>query len=70
VETPHQEIFLVLRINKILQGGISTCTEPYIKSFENAKAAQKVIKQIQLAGKRLGKLKMPFGWCARFVIVL
>ena len=58
-------MFLVLRINKILQGGISSCTEPYIKSFENPKAAQKVLKQVQLAGKRLGKLKMPFGWCAR-----
>lgn len=59
-------MFLVLRINKILQGGISSCTEPYTnKSFENPKAAQKVLKQVQLAGKRLGKLKMPFGWCAR-----
>ncbi|XP_066933536.1 dedicator of cytokinesis protein 11-like isoform X1 [Clytia hemisphaerica] len=67
VETAHQEIFLVLRINKVLQGGITACAEPYIKGSDNVKAAQKVSKQVQLAGKRLGKLRMPFGWCAKNV---
>ena len=65
METPHSDIFLVLRINKILQGGIGQCTEPYVKSFDNPKVSQKIAKQMNVVGQRLGKLRMPFGWCAR-----
>ena len=59
------DIYLVLRIGKMLQGSISQCAEPYFKSSDNQKAAQKVCKQVKLASKRLRKFKMPFGWAAR-----
>lgn len=37
VTCPHPEIFLVARIEKVLQGGITHCTEPYMKSSDSAK---------------------------------
>lgn len=37
VTCPHPDIFLVARIEKVLQGGITHCTEPYMKSSDSAK---------------------------------
>lgn len=37
VTCPHPEIFLVARVEKVLQGGIAHCTEPYMKSSDSAK---------------------------------
>lgn len=37
VTCPHPEIFLVARVEKVLQGGITHCTEPYMKSSDSAK---------------------------------
>lgn len=37
VTCPHPEIFLVARIAKVLQGGITHCTEPYMKSSDSVK---------------------------------
>lgn len=67
VESPHPDIYLVLRVNKVLQGGIGQCTEPYIKAFDHPKTAQKITKQARLMCKRLGKFTTPFGWAARTV---
>ncbi|XP_063323540.1 dedicator of cytokinesis protein 9-like isoform X2 [Pelmatolapia mariae] len=65
VTCPHPEIFLVARIEKVLQGGIAHCTEPYMKSSDSAKMAQKVLKNARTACGRLGQYRMPFGWAAR-----
>ncbi|XP_029696131.1 dedicator of cytokinesis protein 9-like isoform X1 [Takifugu rubripes] len=65
VTCPHPEIFLVARIEKVLQGGITHCTEPYMKSSDSAKIAQKVLKNAKTACSRLGKYRMPFAWAAR-----
>ncbi|XP_041128639.1 dedicator of cytokinesis protein 9-like isoform X6 [Polyodon spathula] len=65
VTCPHPDIFLVARIEKVLQGGIAHCAEPYMKSSDSAKAAQKVLKNAKLACSRLGQYKMPFAWAAR-----
>ncbi|XP_047129888.1 dedicator of cytokinesis protein 9 isoform X1 [Hydra vulgaris] len=65
VNSPHSEIYLVVRINKMLQGGIGQCAEPYIKHFDNPKFVQKVYKQFRQNCKRLGVYSMPFGWGAR-----
>ncbi|KTG07054.1 hypothetical protein cypCar_00011627 [Cyprinus carpio] len=40
VTCPHPDIFLVARIEKVLQGGIAHCAEPYMKSSDSAKVAQ------------------------------
>lgn len=39
VTCPHPEIFLVARIEKVLQGGITHCTEPYMKSSDSTKVS-------------------------------
>ncbi|XP_028427776.1 dedicator of cytokinesis protein 9 isoform X5 [Perca flavescens] len=65
VTCPHPEIFLVARIEKVLQGGITHCTEPYMKSSDSAKMAQKVLKNAKTACSRLGQYRMPFAWAAR-----
>ncbi|TRY81520.1 hypothetical protein DNTS_003860 [Danionella cerebrum] len=41
VTCPHPDIFLVARIEKVLQGGITHCAEPYMKSSDSAKAMNK-----------------------------
>ncbi|XP_034072736.1 dedicator of cytokinesis protein 9 isoform X1 [Gymnodraco acuticeps] len=65
VTCPHPEIFLVARIEKVLQGGITHCTEPYMKSSDTAKMSQKVLKNAKMACSRLGQYRMPFAWAAR-----
>lgn len=37
VTIPSSEIYLVAKVEKILQGGISACVEPYMKAGENPK---------------------------------
>ncbi|XP_037552296.1 dedicator of cytokinesis protein 9 [Nematolebias whitei] len=65
VTCPHPEIFLVARIEKVLQGGITHCTEPYMKSSDSTKIVQKVLKNAKTACGRLGQYRMPFAWAAR-----
>ncbi|XP_039673850.1 dedicator of cytokinesis protein 9-like isoform X4 [Perca fluviatilis] len=65
VTCPHPDIFLVARIEKVLQGGINHCAEPYMKSSDSTKVAQKVLKNAKLACCRLGQYRMPFAWAAR-----
>ncbi|XP_068124065.1 dedicator of cytokinesis protein 9 isoform X4 [Hyperolius riggenbachi] len=65
VTCPHPDIFLVARIEKVLQGSIAHCAEPYMKSSDSAKVAQKVLKNAKQACSRLGQYRMPFAWAAR-----
>ncbi|XP_077599633.1 dedicator of cytokinesis protein 9-like [Stigmatopora nigra] len=65
VTCPHPEIFLVARIEKVLQGGITHCSEPYMKSSDSTKMAEKVLKNAKMACNRLGHYRMPFAWSAR-----
>lgn len=37
ISKPHSDIYLVLRIDKILQGSIVRVSEPYIKASANNK---------------------------------
>lgn len=37
VTCPHPDIFLVARVEKVLQGGINHCAEPYMKSSDSTK---------------------------------
>ncbi|XP_064413718.1 dedicator of cytokinesis protein 9 isoform X1 [Latimeria chalumnae] len=65
VTCPHSDIFLVARIEKVLQGSITHCAEPYMKSSDSTKVAQKVLKNAKIACSRLGQYRMPFAWAAR-----
>ncbi|XP_048124609.1 dedicator of cytokinesis protein 9 isoform X3 [Alosa alosa] len=65
VTCPHPDIFLVARVEKVLQGGITHCADPYMKSSDPSKVAQKVLKNAKMACHRLGQYRMPFAWAAR-----
>ncbi|GAB1299191.1 Dedicator of cytokinesis protein 9 [Apodemus speciosus] len=65
VTCPHPDIFLVARIEKVLQGSIAHCAEPYMRSSDSSKVAQKVLKNAKQACQRLGQYRMPFAWAAR-----
>ncbi|XP_045444718.1 dedicator of cytokinesis protein 9 isoform X14 [Pipistrellus kuhlii] len=65
VTCPHPDIFLVARIEKVLQGSITHVAEPYMKSSDSSKVAQKVLKNAKQACQRLGQYRMPFAWAAR-----
>ena len=66
ITDPNQEVYLVVRIEKVLQGSISSCIEPYLKSGDTKKAAQKAHKWAEICCKSLGQYGMPFGWTARW----
>jgi dedicator of cytokinesis protein 9/10/11 len=81
VTNPHPDVYLVLRVEKVLQGAISQTAEPYIKPGRDSKIAQKVHKAAKVCCQkyvlfilighcykifsRLGKYRMPFAWSAR-----
>ncbi|XP_045133980.1 dedicator of cytokinesis protein 9-like isoform X2 [Portunus trituberculatus] len=64
VTRPNSEVFLVIWIEKVLQGSIGQTVEPYLKSMD-LKSIQKLQRTIKTCCHRLGTFKMPFGWCAR-----
>uniref|UniRef100_UPI00358F78FB dedicator of cytokinesis protein 9 isoform X3 n=1 Tax=Myxine glutinosa TaxID=7769 RepID=UPI00358F78FB len=65
VTDPHADVFLVARVEKVLQGGIAQCAEPYVKNFDSGKTAQKVLKHARHACSKLAQYRMPFAWAAR-----
>ncbi|CAG5929495.1 unnamed protein product [Menidia menidia] len=67
VTNPHADIFLVARVEKVLQNGITHCAEPYIKASDVNKTAQKVLKAAKQTCQRLGQYRMPFAWAAKQV---
>lgn len=67
VTNPHADIFLVARVEKVLQNGITHCTDPYIKTSDVTKTAQKVLKAAKQTCQRLGHYRMPFAWAAKQV---
>ncbi|KAI2662871.1 Dedicator of cytokinesis protein 11 [Labeo rohita] len=67
VTNPHTDIFLLARVEKVLQNGITHCAEPYIKTSDISKTVQKVLKTAKQTCQRLGQYRMPFAWAAKQV---
>uniref|UniRef100_A0A2K5I741 Dedicator of cytokinesis 6 n=1 Tax=Colobus angolensis palliatus TaxID=336983 RepID=A0A2K5I741_COLAP len=70
VTYPSPDIFLVIKLEKVLQqGDISECCEPYMvmKEVDTAKNKEK-LEKLRLAAEqfctRLGRYRMPFAWTA------
>uniref|UniRef100_A0A8C4VB35 Dedicator of cytokinesis 7 n=1 Tax=Falco tinnunculus TaxID=100819 RepID=A0A8C4VB35_FALTI len=67
---PSQDVFLVIKLEKVLQqGDIGECAEPYMifKESDAAKNKEKLEKlkcQAEQFCQRLGKYRMPFAWTA------
>lgn len=66
----HPEVYLLLRVEKTLQGDINSAVDTYIKGAESPKSAEKQMQLIQGAQARLSKFRMPFAWAARPVFTL
>ncbi|XP_050362134.1 dedicator of cytokinesis protein 7 [Nymphalis io] len=58
---PSPDVFLVVRVEKVLQGDVNECVEPYIKDDKNR---EKVRASAQAACARLGRYRMPLAWSA------
>lgn len=66
VSVPHPEIYVVVRIEKILQGSINQVAEPYLKMTKgDPKNSQKLLKNIKMYAQKIGHFRMPFAWAAR-----
>lgn len=58
VTNPHADIFLVARIEKVLQNGITHCAEPYIKTSDVNKVRRRTLfKVFRLSNPQQGCLK-------------
>ena len=69
VSAPHNEIYLVARIEKVLQGGLSAATEPYVRT-PDVRLGSKIHRQMKQCCSRIGLYKMPFAWAARYCLML
>lgn len=65
VTNPHPDIYIVIRIEKVLQGGICQSSEPYIRANKDPKIGVKVYKNIGACCQRLSSYRMPFAWACR-----
>lgn len=65
VNNPHPDIFIVVRIDKILQGGICQVAEPYLKAAKDPRLGLKVHKAVRTYANRVGMYRMPFAWAAK-----
>ncbi|XP_060603802.1 dedicator of cytokinesis protein 7-like isoform X2 [Ruditapes philippinarum] len=64
---PSPDVFLVIRLEKVLQqGDISECADPYIKE-EKSKEDKYRSNAAQFC-ERLGKYRMPFAWTAIYLM--
>lgn len=65
ITAPHPDIFIVVKIDKILQGGINQSSEPYLKTTKDPKMNLKLHKTLRQYSQRIGHYRQPFAWAAR-----
>jgi hypothetical protein len=66
VQSPSPDMFLVVRVEKVLSGSISSASEPYVKTSDAPKMAIKCHKAAKTTCQRMGAgNRMPFLWTAR-----
>jgi hypothetical protein len=68
VSKPHPDIFLVAKIQKVLQGSIATGIDPYLRTTE-VKFGTKQHRTMRSYCQRLGRYQMPFAWAARYLLL-
>lgn len=61
VTNPSNDLFLVIRLEKVLQGDIKDSVEPYMKEDKD-KYRDKAKSNASDYCERLGKYRMPFAW--------
>jgi len=61
VSNPGPDVFLVLRVEKVLQGEFEASTDPYFKAQMKPKEREKYLAEVGNSCKRLGKFTQPFG---------
>lgn len=66
VTNPSNDLFLVIRLEKVLQGDIKDSVEPYIKE-DKEKYRDKAKSNAADYCERLGKYRMPFAWTAIYL---
>ncbi|EEC08577.1 signal recognition particle receptor, putative, partial [Ixodes scapularis] len=66
VTYPSTDLFLVVKLEKVLQGDITECAEPYMKDEKVNK--DKVRGNAVATCERLGKYRMPFAWTAVYLL--
>ncbi|XP_065085612.1 dedicator of cytokinesis protein 9 isoform X1 [Ochlerotatus camptorhynchus] len=65
VTSPNPDIFVVVKIDKILQGAINPSAEPYLKASKDVKLLCKLQKTVRQYAHKCGHYRMPFAWAAR-----
>ncbi|GFS94716.1 dedicator of cytokinesis protein 7 [Nephila pilipes] len=65
ITNPSPDLFLVIKLEKVLQGDINECIEPYVKDDKNR---DKLKSNAVLTCERLGKYRMPFAWTAIYLM--
>ncbi|KAK6167208.1 hypothetical protein SNE40_021299 [Patella caerulea] len=58
------DVYLVAKIEKVLQGSVSTSVEAYLKPPDN-KQGSKIHQQMKSYCSHIGHYRMPFGWSAK-----
>ncbi|EDW71168.1 uncharacterized protein Dvir_GJ16211, isoform A [Drosophila virilis] len=66
ISYPSNDLFLVIRLEKVLQGDINNSVEPYLKEDKD-KYREKVKSNAMDYCERLGKYRMPFAWTAIYL---
>ena len=64
VHQPHDQIYLVARVERVLQGSIQKSSAPYMKKDDSEKVVSSLLKSVRAACSRIPDHRMPFCWGA------